>query len=249
MKSRTYRKKKPEERAFSNIDVVILAGGLGKRLRSAVSDRPKVLAEIAGKPFLDILIDNLLQKGFRRIILSVGYLAYQIKDRYAKRGILFAEEESPLGTGGGVKNTEALVESDHFFVMNGDSWMPEGVDLRALHDFHKKKNALATVVLARPREEKDYGAVFLDNEGKISRFNEKTKEENDHFLNAGVYLMSKEVFPRMPTGPFSIEVDFFPGLIGDAFYGFPANGEVVDIGTPERYKAAQEKFFSEDRSK
>lgn len=225
---------------LSDVDAIILAGGLGTRLYPSVSDRPKVLAEVGGRPFLDMLIENLLGAGVQRIILSVGYLKDHIKNRYARRGIFFAEEESPLGTGGGIKNAERFVKSDHFFVLNGDSWITGGADLRAIHDFHKKKNALATVVLARPRDEKDYGAVSLKSDGKISRFNEKTEEGRVHFMNAGVYIMNRKVFGLMPHGPFSVEADFFPRLIGGDFYGFPIDGEVVDIGTPERYMKAKE---------
>ncbi len=234
--------------ALSDIDVVILAGGLGTRLRSVVSDRPKVMADMGGKPFLDLLVEYLRGAGFGRIILSVGHLKDQVKDHYAGKGILFAEEEEPLGTGGGVKNTERLVLSDPFFVMNGDSWLPAGIDLRALHDFHRENDALVTLALARPRNEKDYGAVFMDKNSRISRFNEKLKEKGDHFLNAGVYVMNREIFSRMPSGSFSLEVDFFPKLVGDAFYGFPAEGEVVDIGTPERYEAAKKIFNSSLRA-
>ncbi|MDO8537077.1 MAG: nucleotidyltransferase family protein [bacterium] len=224
---------------FSGIDVVILAGGLGTRLKSVISDRPKVLADVGGRPFLDILIKDLLKTGFERIILSTGHLKDKIKDHYAGKGIFFAEEESPLGTGGGIKNAEPLVQGENFLAMNGDSWIAGGVDLAALYDFHNKKNALVTIALTRPRSEKDYGAVFLDDDGKILAFNEKNKEEKDHFLNAGIYFMKKDVFSRMPSYPFSIESDFFPKLVGDGLYGFVVEGEVIDIGTPERYEAAK----------
>lgn len=232
----------PPNNNLSNIDVVILAGGLGTRLQSVVSDRPKVMAEVGGRPFLDILIKQLSNNGLMRIILSVGHLKDQIKNYYAGKRILFAEEESPLGTGGGVKNAEQFVQSDHFFVMNGDSWLPEGINLPALHNFHKEKNALTTVALTQPRKEKDYGAVFLDKDKKINRFNEKQGYNENHFLNAGIYAMSKEVFSRMPEGNFSLETDFFPSLVGEAFYGLPVGGEVIDIGTPERYKLASKIF-------
>ncbi len=227
-----------------DIDIVILAGGLGKRLRPAVSDRPKVLAEVAGKPFLDMLIDNLLGTGFRRIILSVGYLKDHIKNRYAERGVFFVEEESPLGTGGGLKNAERLLKSDQIFVMNGDSWVTGGLDFDALHKFHSDRNALVTLLLAKPRKEKDYGAVFLGDDGKISRFSEKSETGDVHFMNAGVYCMNRKAFAIMPEGPFSLENDFFPKLVGGAMYGFPVEGELVDIGTPERYNSARKKFES-----
>jgi len=239
----THRPEK-REKPLSDVDAVILAGGLGRRLRSAVSDRPKVLAEVAGRPFLDILIDNLRRAGCRRIILSVGHMKDQIKDHYAKSGVFFAEEESPLGTGGGIKNAEPLVRGENFLAMNGDSWPAGGVDFESIHNFHKSKNALITLALARPRNEKDYGAVLLDRGGKITSFNEKIKKEGGHFLSAGIYVMSKNVFRRMPDGPFSLETDFFPKLTGEAFYGFPVDGEVVDIGTPERYESANKIFKS-----
>ena len=239
------RKSQPKNRekiVFSSIDVVILAGGLGTRLQSVIFDRPKVLADIGGRPFLDILIGDLSSMGFKRVILSVGHLKNQIKNRYAAKKILFAEEENPLGTGGGVKNAESFVKSPDFLVMNGDSWITGGVDLGALYDFHRKKNALVTVALTRPRKEKDYGAVFFSKDGKIVKFNEKSAGEGAHFLNAGIYFMKKTVFARMPRNSFSLETDFFPSLIGDAFYGFVLDGEAIDIGTPERYSLAQKLF-------
>lgn len=227
-------------------DVLILCGGKGIRLRSVVSERPKVLAEVGGGPFLDILIEELSRTGFKKIILSVGYLKEQVKDRYAPRGIFFAEEESPLGTGGAIKNAEPLITSDHFLVMNGDSLVLGGIDLTKLYMFHVDKNALATIVLARPRTEKDYGAVLLENNAKIKSFDEKQNRGESHFMNAGVYMMSKEIFSRMPMSPFSLESDFFPTLIDDALYGFPVDGEVIDIGTPERYVRAKEVFKKQD---
>ncbi len=229
---------------LSNLDLVILAGGLGTRLRPIVSDRPKVLAEVNGKPFLDILISSLSSLGFSKIILSVGHLKNQIKDRYSNQGIFFAEEAVPLGTGGGVKNSEHLVSSDHFVVMNGDSWFKNGVDFASIHDFHLKNEALVTMLLADPRKEKDYGAVFLDGSNRISRFNEKKEHTEKHFLNAGVYIMKKNVFSLMPSGNFSLESDFLPQLVGKNFYGFPVDDQVVDIGTPDRYKLANEVFKS-----
>jgi len=229
---------------FFRVDVLVLAGGKGTRLRSNIGDVPKVLAPVAGRPFLDIIIEDLVTMGFGRIILSVGHLKNQIKDRYTGKGIFFVEEESPLGTGGAVKNAYALINSDSFLVMNGDSWFAGGIDMNAFYSFHKEKNALVSIVLARPRNEKDYGAVVLDRTGNILGFNEKEKKEENHFLNAGIYFMRRDVFSRMPHGSFSLEKDLFPKLIGSEFYGFPVDGELIDIGTPERYARAHKIFNS-----
>jgi len=121
-----------------------------------------------------------------------------------------------------------------------------GINFSALHDFHKENNALATVMLVEPRKEKDYGAVFLGNDQKIDRFNEKADEDKKHYMNAGVYCMRKDAFSHMPDGAFSLETDFFPSLVSDKkdFYGFPVDGVLIDIGTPERYKLAQKTLLS-----
>ena len=224
-------------------DAIILAGGAGTRLRLVVSDRPKVLADVAGRPFLDMLIENLSAAGFKRIILSVGFMKDDIKGRYAQTGgVLFAEEATPLGTGGGAKHAVALAHGDDVLVMNGDSYVTGGVDLAAFRNFHKAKGADVTIMLARPRKEKDYGAVSVDRDGRIVRFSEKADESGEHFMSAGIYFLKRSAFEKMPQGAFSIETDFFPKLVGKAFYGFVTDGEVVDIGTPERYNLAQTKF-------
>lgn len=247
MKTQPQRITRKEGRGskLKEIDVIVLAGGLGTRLRSVVSDRPKVLAEVGGRPFLDMLVNHLTDAGAPKIILSVGHLKDQIKDRYVERGVFFAEEESPLGTGGGLKNAERFLERDNVLVVNGDSWITGGVDLASFSTFHYERQALVTMLLAHPRTDKDYGAVIMDADNKISHFNEKEDHPREHFMSAGIYMMDKKrAFSLMPSGPFSLETDFFPKLVGKAFYGFPTDGEVVDIGTPERYEAAQSKFFS-----
>jgi len=230
---------KKKKLSLRGIDAVILAGGLGTRLRSVVADRPKVLAEVGGKPFLDIIVGDLKARGVSKIILSVGHLRNHIKKHYMGKKVFFAEEENPLGTGGGVKNAERFVTSENFLAMNGDSVIAGGVDFGALCSFHEDKKALLTIVLAKPRSEKDYGAAFVDSEGKIVRYNEKKGEKKGHLMNAGVYLMRKEIFASMPQEPFSLEEHFFPSLVGGEFYGFVVDKDVLDIGTPERYNSAK----------
>lgn len=225
---------------LKDIDVIILCGGLGKRLRPAVSGRPKVLAGVDDKTFLDILIDDLLRCGFQNIILCVGYLKEQIKEHFnydKDYNIIFSEEEVPLGTGGAFKNARLLIKSDTFIVMNGDSIC--NLDFNEFFDFHINKKAVLSMVLVRSQETQDYGNVALDGSQRIRRFEEKMDNNGECLINAGVYMMQKEIFSYMPDeNHFSLEYDLFPKLVKDKFYGFITENELIDIGTPERYKKA-----------
>ena len=225
---------------LKDIDVIILCGGLGKRLRSAVSDRPKVLAEIEDKTFLDVLIDELLKHGFKNIILCVGYLKEQIIEHfnYEKyHNILFSEENTPLGTGGALKNAMSLIKSDTFMVMNGDSIC--NVDFKDFFDHHIDKKAVLSMVLTRSSDSQDYGNVALDDSRNIISFKEKVDNKGECLINAGVYMMQMEIFSYMPDeNNFSLEYDIFPKLITNKCYGYIIENELLDIGTPERYKKA-----------
>jgi len=226
---------------LSKTDVVILCGGRGERLRSVVKKQPKVLAEVKGKAFLDILIDNVLRYGFKHIILSVGYLREQIKNHfsnYKNYDITFSEEEEPLGTGGALKKAENLIMSNHFMVMNGDSICK--VDFKSFFDFHIKKEALLSIVLVRSKTTQDYGSVTLNDSQRIAGFNEKVVGGSENIINAGIYLMTKDIFSYMPEqDSFSLEYDLFPKIVNDRCYGFLTDSEFLDIGIPERYEKAR----------
>ncbi len=224
------------------IDVVILCGGWGKRLRSVINTRPKSMAEIDGRPFLDILIDYVASYGFRRFILCIGYMGNVIKQHYQKgRGssiILFSEEGELLGTGGAIKNAESLIQSNPFLVMNGDSMCK--LNLGSFIDFHLEKEALLSVVLVRSKTARDYGSVTLDDFQRITSYNEKIADGSNNLINAGIYLMQKAIFSHMPAqNRFSLEYDLFPRIIGNRCYGFLTESELIDIGTPERYEKAK----------
>lgn len=233
--------------SLENIDVVILCGGLGTRLRSIIIDKPKVLAKIGNQTFLDVLIDNISFYGLKHIILCVGHLRDHIKRHfdyhcnehynYINYNIRFSDECSPLGTGGALKNAELFIKSDTFIVMNGDSIC--NVDFRELLDFHINKKALLSMVLTRSTSSKDYGIVILDDSSKITSFNEKPVGNSEASINAGIYIMQKDIFSHMPDRKtFSLEYDLFPTLYNDMCYGFIVKNEVIDIGTPERYRRA-----------
>lgn len=222
-------------------DVLILAGGRGKRLQQLVNDKPKPMAGIGGRPFLDVLIDYASGFGLNRFILGTGYKAETIAAYYegkdATQQVLFSTEAEPLGTAGAVKNAEELIQSNPFMVMNGDSFCR--VDLRDLLDFHIEKNALLSVALVATDSAEDFGTVELDDSQEIVRFEEKKAKSRKTFVNAGIYLFQHDIFSMIPAGTkYSLEYDLFPGLVGRRFYGFVTEAELIDIGTPRRYYRA-----------
>jgi len=229
------------------VDAVILAGGLGTRLKSVVGDRPKVLATVQGKPFLDIIVADLVGQGFGRIVLCVSHLREQVVAHFAHRSeaeFLFSEEETPLGTGGAIRHVARLIGSDPFLVLNGDSLCR--IEYARFLAFHRKTGVAMSMVVAGARGRADGGTVELATDGRIARFREKSSSQNAArtFINAGIYLMRRDLPASWRnTDPFSLERDIFPDLIGGGrCYGYAVDAEVVDIGTPKRYVAAQSKL-------
>lgn len=225
------------------IDVLILCGGTGSRLRSIIPDRPKGLAPVGGKPFMDILVEDLVRQRFRRVIFCVGHMKEQIIDRYQVRDdaeYLFSEEDAPLGTGGAVQNALPLIRSNPFLVVNGDSLCP--VDFEKFYLFHHAKVASASFVLTQADERYDGGGVCLGETQRIRSFLEKSivKDQHGCFINAGIYLLQREIVEHQYIAPpFSLEYDVFPALVNTKpCFGFVVGSQLVDIGTPERYRKA-----------
>jgi NDP-sugar pyrophosphorylase family protein len=208
-----------------------------------IFDRPKGLAPIGEKPFLDILIENLLQEGFQRIIFCVGYMKEQIIERYSSRDdaqYLFAQENTPLGTGGAIKNALPMIHSNPFLIMNGDSLCH--IDFEKFLQFHRDKAAAASFAVTRVSERPDGDVVLLTEEQRILCFTKEYKANNSHgcFVNAGIYMMQQEslAFKNLAP-PFSLELDVFPRLVNSKpCFGFLTDGPLLDIGTPERYQKA-----------
>lgn len=229
-----------------NLDVLILTGGQGSRLRSVVSDRPKTMAPLNGRPFLDLLIEYVSGFGFRRFILCVGYMAEYIIEYYSagtanSNEIMFSTETIPLGTGGAVKNAERLIAGDSFLVLNGDSFCP--VDFPAFVAFHTRNRSLVSIVLASAEKAEDYGSVVMDSSNRIVQFSEKMPGEIA-WTNAGVYIFNKSVLSLITSDRvYSLEYDLFPQLAGKDFFGFPTTGKVLDIGTPSRLEKASVAFL------
>lgn len=235
------RKKDPSE--LKNKDVVILCGGLGTRLQSVLTDRPKALAQINDTPFLEILLRSLINQGFRKFVLCVGHLQEQIINyRFkttSKIHVLFSRENIPLGTGGALKNAQKFIASDPFFLLNGDSICQ--VDYEQLSSFHVSKKGLMTMVLTCPEGRSDAGNVAVNRIGRIINFAEKSNQQPECLINAGIYLMQQKIFSYMPeVNKFSLEYNLFPKIIDHGCFGYKTKNRVLDIGTPERlHKAAE----------
>jgi len=238
------REQKNPAPAVGLVDALVLCGGLGTRLKPVVSDRPKGLATVSGRPFLDLLTSELVREGFRRVILCVGHGSEQIIEHFRDRvdgQFVFSVERRPLGTGGAVRLALPHVNSAPFVVVNGDSFCR--VRYADLLAFHRRKAALATLVVTAPSERVDVGAVELAADQRVLRFTEKPPEINtgSQFVNAGVYVIERRLIESGPENvPCSLERDILPRAIDKrSCYGFPVDGPLVDIGTPERYEAAQ----------
>ncbi len=239
------------------LDVVILCGGQGTRLRPVISDRPKVLATVGGRPFLSLLLERVRAQGFERIILCIGYKGGMVRKVLKSEvpPLIFSEENEPLGTGGALKKALPLVQTPDFIVMNGDTFCP--VSLHELVNFHRARRALLSLVLNRSARS-DGGSIMLDADRRITHFKEKESiagtpprqsgatdlRGGKGCLSAGVYMMKKEVERFMPKRPmFSLEYDFFPKIIRSVpCFGFVTSEDAIDIGTPERYHEATRRF-------
>jgi D-glycero-alpha-D-manno-heptose 1-phosphate guanylyltransferase len=228
-------------------DIVILAGGLGKRLHSVTGGGQKVLVKIGDKPFLEILIDYIASQGGRRFILCVGHGSDEVeayfKNKYQDREIIFSKEETPLGTGGAIKQGSLHVKTDNFLAMNGDCFCV--IDYNALIAFHQQQKSKATLAVTLMPDARDYGTIEIAPDRTIEAFKEKQPETREAFINTGTYCFDRKVFSLVETSAkFSIEYDFFPHLVNKSFYAFEVENRFIDIGTPDRYSWAQEHLKS-----
>jgi NDP-sugar pyrophosphorylase family protein len=224
-------------------DVVILSGGFGLRLRGTIGDVPKPMAQIAGRPFLELLLRQLKRHGFSRVVLSVGYKQEVIQEHFGEKAfgleLVYSIETSPLGTGGALREAAHRIGTETSLVMNGDSYTD--VDLSRLVREHAGNGADVTVVVI-PESRADAGSVVLDSNGKVKAFAEKRHVPESRYLSAGIYMLSKKLIAGVPQGSkISLEEQLFPQWLADGkrMEGFVYEGQCLDIGTPERYMKAQ----------
>jgi len=232
---------------IADITAVILAGGLGARLRPVVSDKPKVLAEVCGRPFLSYLLDQLCGADVRDVVLCTGHMGDMVQrvygDKYKSLRLLHSREDEPLDTGGALRLAVPLFKSDVVLVMNGDSYID--ADLSSYVGWFFEKDRQASILLTRVSDIERYGTVKLGKDERIISFKEKGMIKGLGWINAGIYLVKKSLLKTIPLGKkFSLEKGFFPPLVRFGFFGRQCQGRFIDIGTPESYAEA-EKFFEE----
>ncbi len=224
------------------VSAFVLCGGPGTRLRPVLADRPKSMALISGTPFLQLLLDRLRSQGVDDVILGTGYMAEKIESYFGDGSklamrIRYSREDEPLGTGGALKLAEPLI-SDPVLVLNGDSYV--GWSLVPMLELFTAKDADMVVVLHEVADVTRYGSVALDHDGRVTQFLEKGIRAGPGLINAGVYLVRKQIVRGLPGGTaISLERDVFPRLLDRAVYGLVCTGLFIDIGIPDDLKRAQ----------
>jgi len=229
------------------MDCIILAGGLGTRLRSVVSEVPKCMAPVAGKPFLYYILKYLTgYNTIDKVIISVGYLRETIfdwiennKEQYPFE-FDFAVEEVPLGTGGGIKLAMKKVKTDSVLVLNGDTFFDVNID--AFLEQHKDCGGQLSVALKPLQHFDRYGNVILEG-SRVTAFREKELCA-EGLINGGVYILSKNasLFENLPD-KFSFETEVLqPATLQNRISGFIYESYFIDIGIPEDYAKANEEF-------
>jgi D-glycero-alpha-D-manno-heptose 1-phosphate guanylyltransferase len=223
---------------------VLLVGGLGTRLRSAVPSSPKTLASVGGRPFLELLLRQLDTQGIRQLVMCTGYLAEQIEEMFGDGcnlgvTIEYSKEEAPLGTAGALKLAQRYIQHEpEFLVLNGDSFLE--IDLNELIDSHRKHDGLATISVVPVENASRFGTVRIGADNRVLGFAEKTGENAPGIINAGVYVFSSSILAQIPEGQASLELDVFPRLLEQGMYALEKRGLFIDIGIPEDYQRARE---------
>lgn len=223
----------------SKTQAILLAGGLGTRLRSVVSDRPKPMALIQGKPFMKYVVLELKNQGINDIIFAVGYKGTMVEEYFGdgkKFGFhaSYAYEETLLGTAGAIRNASGLVMEQQVLVLNADTFYR--MDYGRLWKLKQEMNLDMALVLRQVADISRYGEAVLENQ-MLTGFNEKTAGARPGTINGGIYLLSKELIDEIPEGKVSLENQMIPRWMkeGRRLGGFVNDGYFIDIGVPEDY--------------
>ncbi len=224
------------------LKAVILAGGEGTRLRPITLSRPKPMAPIGNRPFLEHMLAHLRRHGVTDVILAMGYLPGPIQDYFGDGERLglrlsYVVEDHPLGTAGAARNALGHLDGT-CFVFNGDVFTT--IDLGAVLAHHRNRGAGMTLTLTPVEDPSRFGVVVRDPDTRIRQFIEKPRREEapTNLINAGIYVLEPSILGQVPPDQFVMfETDVFPRLLqdGTVFLGVEAGGYWVDIGTPAKY--------------
>jgi D-glycero-alpha-D-manno-heptose 1-phosphate guanylyltransferase len=223
-------------------EAIVLAGGLGTRLRSAVPELPKCMAPVSGRPFIGYLTDHFRRAGIRRFIFALGYKHDAFEDFFRREfpdgGYTVSLEEEPLGTGGAIRQACGLAVEKTVLILNGDTFYRIGLEL--LSDFHQEKDADCSLCLKPLRDFDRFGVVGLDDDRRVRFFREK-QYYRDGLINGGVYALNRGRFLQeaLPA-KFSFEKDYLEKVLDTRrIYGLQQDQYFIDIGIPEDYHRIQ----------
>ncbi len=227
-------------------EAIILAGGKGTRLSGVVSDVPKPMAQINGRPFLEYQINYLESWGVNHVVLAVGYMAEAISAHFGNSfngvKIDYSVEEETLGTGGAIKLAFQKIKGHSALILNGDTLFD--MNIKRLFDFHRIKEADFSIALRFNLKTDRYGSVKMNPDNRITGFIEKEENSDEEYINGGVYLTKKAYFESLKfSKSFSLEKEYFEKYVDKArIYGVKCHSFFIDIGIPEDYILAQDEF-------
>ena len=226
---------------------IILAGGMGTRLKTIISDLPKPMAPIMNVPFLTYQLNYLKHFGIKKVIFSVGYLSEKIIAHYNQSfeniNIEYSIEKNPLGTGGGIRMAMSNLNEDLVLILNGDSFFD--LNLEQFYNLHHEQKSDFSLALRYVNNSERYGNIEFNSSNQITSFIEKNQLNQSGYINAGVYILSKKLYLQntKPNINFSIEKDFFEKQLNQLIIkGFEFKDYFIDIGIPEDYLKAQDDF-------
>lgn len=226
---------------IDDIQVLILSGGKGTRLSSIVSNLPKSMANIDGRPFLEYLINGVRKKGYHNICLLTGYMSEVIQEYFGDGkefgvDIIYSHEEEPLGTGGAIKQAVERSNFSHFLALNGDTYC--NIDYDQLSN--SSRDSVVAMALVHLDNTSRYGRVNVSSLGYVESFSEKDGQNTSGNINAGAYYFTRNILNYIDRPPSSIEHDIFPKLISKQLIrGIVFKENFIDIGVPTDFFAAQ----------
>jgi NDP-sugar pyrophosphorylase family protein len=228
---------------MSNLEAIILVGGKGTRLRSVVNDRPKPMANVLGKPFLEWIVWYLQKQGIGRIIMATGYKGEMVKAHFGDGSawgveIVYSQEQTPLGTGGAARQAVDLATTPNVLLLNGDSFCL--FDTAQFLQVHHDNQADATIWLIEMSDCQRYGRVEVNPDRRVKAFHEKSSIKAPGYINAGVYIFSHTYMKELPRGEsFSLEMQIFPSLVEAGLFSIIGSEPFLDIGTPASFELVE----------